>query len=656
MALTLNNDMSTLKVGNYFWCYFNSMDYDLPKSFFYDSPPKNHSSTLRFGLGEIATKTDYDVVGKELSPDWANKCHGYFKFIVVDVKPNGEIVLISDRNLAYKYTYNAYELKNGFMKAGAPISEFTYKVKTENKCVGGTALSNSIYSNSYLTEYAFDGKNNTHYYPKPMPSNPEFDKEYIGYQFLEPVNIQYMSLINSQGATYTLQAIGVRDLYLDYSDDGVIWVNVSSVDVSKYNVSSGWVQFLDFSNNYKVKHNYWRLRFGKGTSASYGLFISELEMYEGIYENTSVFNSFEATISGISSNSQENERIIELSDWDRYIASDLNGMLDKAGDNSIWNMNYPSYTNALSSVNNAMVVVRGGNNGDVSRWHSLAIATQATNNVADGAGLRLKLTLKRKDFVESSVFFNQSGQYKTYSIGKESEFKTSPWIQDFTDDGIATESTQHGMTIKANTGVSVWKLFNRNSDSWASTDHQTGAEIVIDFGITQDKRVGGYVMEYEYGKGVEVLSQKIPQDIYASPRDWNVYASTLGDKWDLIDERRGVTWSQGELKKFHFNKAETYRFFKFVFYGNNSDLKNIAIKYLNLYDIQSSKVDAHWKSLTTNMPSENTIKNEGIKDLSILDRRYKVFMESVKHSEVFGSGNIYKGKVDLKNVGSIKIE
>jgi hypothetical protein len=655
MALTLNNDIDNLKVGDYFWCYFNAIDMNFTSIYSKDASGDNRNA-LAYSISDIATKLDYEVSGKELNPSlWSKETSGYFKFIVVDVKPNGDIICISDRNVAYFAAFSDYEWNDSVMQIGVGLEKFTFKPMSNNLAVGGNALASSQAGTGTTASNAFDTNYLNYWQPVSTPNQVSFSDEWIGYEFVEPVLIHYVGWSSTNTMYGTL---GIPSLYLEYSDDGLNWTKLSTFDLTTCNWYSSGVETLqlyEFQHNHTTKHKYWRVRFEKGTSSSV-LRICTVKMYEKMSTNEAVFSNYIPIITAPTSNWKKEERVIELSDWDKYINSDLGGLLPTVGDNNIWNLKYPSYTNAKASATYD-VVIRGGNNGDASYFNTISMSSRYTENVTSGAGFRPKLILKRKDFVDSVKFFKNNGQFKTYDTGREAEFKSVPHIPEFVDDASTTSSTQNGYSISANTGTAVWKLLNRSSDSWLSSDMVTTAEIVIDFGVLNDKRVGGYVIEYNFGNGYDYGNSTF-QDIYASPRDWDVYGSTSGSAWTLVDSRRGEIFNQGELKKFYFDKAHTYRFFKFVFLANNGDPKNIAIKYINLYDNHFDKVKPYWQSLSTTMPSQSTIRDEGLKDLSVLDRKIKKFTESVKLSSSFGSGNLYKGKIKLstlKNIGGFRL-
>ncbi|HBU84060.1 MAG TPA: hypothetical protein DEF35_20815 [Paenibacillus sp.] len=55
-----------------------------------------------------------------------------------------------------------------------------------------------------------------------------------------------------------------------------------------------------------------------------------------------------------------------------------------------------------------------------------------------------------------------------------------------------------------------------------------------------------------------------------------------------------------------------------------------------------------WKTISATLPSEDTFINDGMGDLSILDRKKEDFVASMTANGSLGSGKIFKGSVDLK--------
>ncbi|SHN71821.1 hypothetical protein SAMN04487896_2862 [Paenibacillus sp. ov031] len=59
-------------------------------------------------------------------------------------------------------------------------------------------------------------------------------------------------------------------------------------------------------------------------------------------------------------------------------------------------------------------------------------------------------------------------------------------------------------------------------------------------------------------------------------------------------------------------------------------------------------ITGNWKTISATLPSENTFINDGMDDLSVLDRKNKGFVASMSANGSLGSGKIFKVSVDLK--------
>ncbi|ALA47864.1 putative IG domain containing protein group 2 domain [Brevibacillus phage Sundance] len=653
MALTLNNDVNNLKIGDYFWAYFNCIDWNF--SYIFGKKTKVDSDIkYRWGISDMATKTDEEVAEKLIDPSlWTKETGGYFRFIVVDTKENGDVICIADRNVAYFGSYQQLDWQDGIMQIGANIDNFSLAPATKNLCVGGTGIA-SGYSNGRVANNAFDDNLSSYW---EAGQNAKVSESWIGYKFPKPVLVHNVGF--SSG--WNLYAgLGIPYVHLEYSDDGESWTNLATFDYAKYNwngAGSTTLQYLEFDHNHISSHLYWRIRFEKGTSVS-TLDVYQCLMYQRMTYNGSIFTDYTPIITAPTSFSNPNEVILEQDDWDRYINNSVEEITNVFGDNSIWNCKYPSFTSTYGYDAVEYVVIRGGNDGDVSYANKVSSYSNYGEGLTTGVGFRPKLILKKKNYVESAKFFHNNGQYKTYSLGKQPIFKDVPHIPDFTPDDSITVSIQNGFSIIADTGTKAYKLLNRAEGTWLSTDMETTAEIIFDFGIGNDKRTGGYVVEYLFDGNGYNYGESTYQGIYCAPRNWEVYGSATGAEWVLVDKRKDEVFKEGEMRKYFFDKPCTYRFFKIVFISNNSDPKNLAINYINFYDTQADSVSPFWKSLSTTMPSQSTIRSEGLKDLSVLDRKRRTLKEGLEPSGSFGDGSLHKIKIDLnskKNINEIKI-
>jgi hypothetical protein len=124
MALTLNNKLKGLKIGDYFWCK-------------YVAPTTNVLGTF----SDLGKKLDSDVSSSILSTTTPSPTsNGYFKFIVVDIK-NGKYICLADRNIQANTTWDS--INNDGYASGKQIKidnnnesiiRYTIKLPT-----GGTA-------------------------------------------------------------------------------------------------------------------------------------------------------------------------------------------------------------------------------------------------------------------------------------------------------------------------------------------------------------------------------------------------------------------------------------------------------------------------------------------------------------------------------------
>ncbi|MBT2284661.1 discoidin domain-containing protein [Paenibacillus polymyxa] len=63
-----------------------------------------------------------------------------------------------------------------------------------------------------------------------------------------------------------------------------------------------------------------------------------------------------------------------------------------------------------------------------------------------------------------------------------------------------------------------------------------------------------------------------------------------------------------------------------------------------IYELGSST----WNTISATLPSEDTFINEGMDDLSVLDRKNEVFVQTMTANGSLGSGKLFKGSIDLK--------
>lgn len=76
------------------------------------------------------------------------------------------------------------------------------------------------------------------------------------------------------------------------------------------------------------------------------------------------------------------------------------------------------------------------------------------------------------------------------------------------------------------------------------------------------------------------------------------------------------------------------------------------------HDKKYKTYNRDWKPISTTLPSKNTFMNEGMSDLSILDRKEKIVSIPMT-SSILGEGKVFKAKIDYKkyfDINSIDVK
>ncbi|WP_374018906.1 hypothetical protein ABU162_03905 [Paenibacillus thiaminolyticus] len=76
------------------------------------------------------------------------------------------------------------------------------------------------------------------------------------------------------------------------------------------------------------------------------------------------------------------------------------------------------------------------------------------------------------------------------------------------------------------------------------------------------------------------------------------------------------------------------------------------------HDNKYKKYNQGWKPISTTLPSKNTFMNDGMSDLTILDRKEQTVSLSMT-SSALGEGKVFKAKVDYKkyfDINSIDVK
>lgn len=113
MTITLNNNLSTMKVGEYIWCKYTA------------------SSGVVGTFSEFATKTDAEVVGQEIPVASTATPNGYFRFIMVE-DWNGKKRLVADRNIQHSISWDTLNTSGIASGSGLPLISLSEEPTVEN--------------------------------------------------------------------------------------------------------------------------------------------------------------------------------------------------------------------------------------------------------------------------------------------------------------------------------------------------------------------------------------------------------------------------------------------------------------------------------------------------------------------------------------------
>lgn len=150
-------------------------------------------------------------------------------------------------------------------KDGEEIKKYQPPGYGDNVAINGQAISSGDYGANRLTEFAFDGDKTTFFLSTYEPV------KWIGYDFGEGIKRDIRKIIHTHGGYDQSRATG---LMLKRSDDGVNWINVQEILLTK---NAGPQEAIITPS---VPSRYWSLWVTSGILDTDGYAVLELEMME----------------------------------------------------------------------------------------------------------------------------------------------------------------------------------------------------------------------------------------------------------------------------------------------------------------------------------------------------------------------------------------
>ncbi len=186
------------------------------------------------------------------------------------VENQSAIVMLSKNKYAgYKAVVNQESMD--LILASEMVAYFDENSILPQKMQEGNPICNA-YGLEYVPENAFDGTTETQWW------TDDLQEPYIGYDFMEPVNV-YKIVVKKGPYAGNTEDYYVKTGHIQYSDDGNNWVNVNE---EEFETTEGKVD-----SSFKVNagsHRYWRITC-ESTRWRYEdqVSVGELEMYSRCY-------------------------------------------------------------------------------------------------------------------------------------------------------------------------------------------------------------------------------------------------------------------------------------------------------------------------------------------------------------------------------------
>ncbi|MCU6710084.1 discoidin domain-containing protein [Paenibacillus sp. J5C_2022] len=336
---------------------------------------------------------------------------------------------------------------------------------------------------------------------------------------------------------------------------------------------------------------------------------------------------------GVSSSDTDNE-------WDKYIVSSTLSETIVAGDNNVWNWNQinRTWTSTTGTTSSSNRVCRGNNAGGIHYYGN--IATSGATNV----GFRPVLLIENLAVNKSFILINS--EYKKWDEGNEyippiaGDNLIPIMTSDTTPSGIASVSSTFSSSYLA------WRLFDKdNSSHWLSNST-----------LNQ-------WMKYEFPSAVTAHSYKLtssattgsPNDMI---REWVLEGSNDDSVWGELDTRNNQTnWGLPETREYSIGTPLLYKYYRIRIITNNGTSTYHRVSGWELIGTETPatpETPPSWQTISTTLPSAETFKNEGMEDLSIMDRKETSIVQTMIDNGALGAGKVFSSTVDLKKYFDIR--
>ncbi|MFX3647602.1 MAG: hypothetical protein ACE3K2_27340 [Paenibacillus sp.] len=330
----------------------------------------------------------------------------------------------------------------------------------------------------------------------------------------------------------------------------------------------------------------------------------------------------------------------DYSEWYKYIVTSTLNNTISAGDNSVWNWNSSSAYSWTTTTVTASSSSRARKGLSAVNAFNAAASSTVTSNT----GYRPLFEVETLPMNRS--FINYKGSYKRFAAG-------TPQIP---ETHASTDSIPPMTSSTTPSGFASASGYFSTSEAWqAFSDKPSGSMVWISNART------GWIC-YRFNMPIVITKYTIlpPSDntsvLTRSPKDWILEGSndtTNGSdgSWVTLDTVTGTTgWEMNKKKEFTFSNTNSYLSYRIRVTLNSGDSSYVSIWQIELMEriLAVPAIPSMWNTISVTLPSEDSFINDGMDDLSVLDRKKEDFVQNMTVNGSIGSGKLFKGSINLK--------
>jgi hypothetical protein len=178
---------------------------------------------------------------------------------------------------------------------------------------------------------------------------------------------------------------------------------------------------------------------------------------------------------------------------------------------------------------------------------------------------------------------------------------------------------------------------------------------------TASNVTSGY-LGYEFSSPI-VIGQYAVRSIHSSanlnkmPKDWTFEASNDGVNWIVLDTQKNQLWSTSYTdKSYNIQNVTSYLRYRLNWSTNGAGSGYTDVNELKMFEVIriTPSIPPAWQTISATLPSKDTFVNDGMSDLSILDRKATTLNQAMSNNGALGIGKIFKTTIDLNKYFEIQ--